>query len=634
MFERPYHPPGRRSFLGPYLWVCGLSLLTAAPAIEVPDPFGTQIQPVVAEYCSKCHSAHRPKAGINLTLFTNTVSVYRDPKLWERVAAKLETGDMPPEGKPQPDPTQRTNVLRWVRNTLDDLAQGRFPPDPGRVLIHRLSRTEYNCTVRDLFGVDSKPADKFPSEGGGGGGFDNNADTLFIPPILMERYVAAANDIVAHLTDEKILCIKKSFFSTDHSWARQIISHFALLGFRRPAEDYEIDHLVLLYERERQRGNPVESSIKRALGAILISPGFLFRIERDQNRSGPYRISDYELASRLSYFLWSSMPDETLFQLAGQNRLHQPEVLEAQLRRMIQDPKSRMFSDNFAGQWLRVRELKSAAQPDATRFPGFTPALREAMYEEVIDFFDSIVRDDTSLLQILSADYTFLNSDLAALYGIDGVQGAALRRVKLATPARGGVLGMGAMLTFTSYPLRTSPVLRGKWVLEQILGTPPPPPPPLVKSLPQDDAKVDGLTLRQQLEKHREKAECAACHQKMDPLGFGLENYDPIGRWRTQIGKEPVDATGVLPDGTRFAGPAELKQLLLAHKDDFARNITEKALAYALGRGLDYYDMPTVNQIAKTLADHHYRSSTLLIEIAKSFPFQYRRNQPIESAAK
>ena len=589
---------------------------------------------MVAEYCSKCHSAARPKAGINLMLFTNTLSVYRDPKVWQRVAGKLENGDMPPEGKPQPDPAQRTNVLHWVRSTLADLADGRFPPDPGRVLIHRLSRTEYNCTVRDLFGVDSKPADKFPSEGGGGGGFDNNADTLFIPPILMERYVAAANDVAAHISNETILCIKRSVFSTDHSRARQIIGHFAMLGFRRPAEDYEIDHLTRLYERERQKGHPFDSSIKAALRAILISPGFLFRVERDQNSPGPYRITDYELASRLSYFIWSSMPDEPLFQLASQNRLHEPGVLETQVRRMIGDPKSRMFSDNFAGQWLRVRELKSAAQPDPSRFPGFTPALREAMYEEVIDFFDSIVREDTSLLQILSADYTFLNSDLAELYGIDGVQGPALRRMKLAMPNRGGVLGMGAMLTFTSYPLRTSPVLRGKWVLEQILGTPPPPPPPLVKSLPQDDTAVDGLTLRQQLEKHREKPECAACHQKMDPLGFGLENYDPIGRWRTQIGKLPVDATGVLPDGAKFEGPAELKRVLLAHKDDFARNITEKALAYALGRGLDYYDMPTVKQIAKTLADHDYRSSVLVTEIAKSFPFQFRRNQPIELSAK
>ena len=615
-------------FLAATLWI-----IAAETSTGHTDSFSTTVAPVLGQYCSKCHGAVRPKAGVNLTSFTNTIAVYRDPRLWEKVVAKLKDGEMPPEGKPQPSADQRSSLLGWVHQTLADLEEGRFPPDPGRVLIHRLSRTEYNCTIRDLFGIDSKPADSFPSEGGGGGGFDNNADTLFIPPLLMERYLAAATRVLDQAPHDTLFFVKGGFFTSDRSRARQIIEHFARLGFRRPPESAEIERLLVVYERAEQSGQPFESAVKKSLSAILISPHFLFRIESDQNKSGPYRITDYELANRLSYFLWSSMPDAELFALAADNRLHDPSVLERQVSRMLRDPKSKVFSDNFAGQWLRVRELKSAAQPDPTRFPGFTPALREAMYQEVIQFFDSILRDDTSMLQLLSADYSFLNEDLAALYGVEGVHGSALTRVKLSNPERGGVLGMGAVLTLTSYPLRTSPVLRGKWVLEQILGTPPPPPPPLVKSLPQDDAPVDGLTLRQQLEKHREKAECAACHQKMDPLGFGLENYDPIGRWRTQIGKQVVDASGVLPDGAKFTGPAELKQLLLAKKDDFARNITEKALAYALGRGLEYYDMPTVKRIAKTLADNGYRSSVLITEIAKSFPFQYRRNQPSESAA-
>ena len=598
------------------------------------DSFVSDIHPLLGEYCSKCHGATRPKAGINLASFTNTVSVYRDPTLWERVAAKLSNGEMPPEGKSQPTSAQRSALIQWVRKTLDDLDQGRFPADPGRVLIHRLSRTEYNCTVRDLFGVDSKPADSFPSDGGGGGGFDNNADTLFIPPILMERYLAVATKIVEQAPHQTIFFTKKGVLTSDHSVARKIIEHFARLGFRRPPEAIEIDRLLLVYERSRQQGELFEPSVKKALSAILISPSFLFRVEHNQNCAAPYRISDYELASGLSYFIWSSMPDAKLFQLAADNHLHEPSVLEAQVRRMILDPKSKMFADNFAGQWLRVRELKSAAQPDPGRFPDYTPALRQAMYDEVIDFFNSILREDASLLQLISAEYTFLNDDLAKLYGIEGVHGAELRPVKLPDSNRGGILTMGAVLTLTSYPLRTSPVLRGKWVLEQILGTPPPPPPPQVKSLPQDDVPVDGLTLRQQLEKHREKAECAACHEKMDPLGFGLENYDPIGRWRTQIGKTTVDASGVLPGGTSFTGPAELKQLLLARKDDFARNITEKALAYALGRGLEYYDMPTVKRIATTLAENDYRSSVLILEIAKSYPFQFRRNDPIQQASK
>ena len=327
------------------------------------------------------------------------------------------------------------------------------------------------------------------------------------------------------------------------------------------------------------------------------------------------------------------MPDDELFHLASENRLHEPTVLEAQVRRMLLDPKGRALPDNFAGQWLRVRELKAAAQPDSGRFPTYTPALREAMYQEVIQFFDSIIREDRSLLQVLDADYTFLNSDLAKNYGIDGVEGAAMRRVSLKDENRGGILAMGAVLTLTSYPQRTSPVLRGKWVLEQILGTPPPPPPPLVTSLPTSDAPVEGLSLRQQLEKHREKAQCAACHKSMDPLGFGLENFDPIGRWRTSIGNQPVDSTGVLPDGRKFEGPAQLKKVLLERKDDFIRNLAEKMLAYALGRGLEYYDVPTVKQISKTLAADGYRSSRLITEIVKSYPFQFRRNEPIQQQA-
>src|SRR5581483_4495034 len=338
------------------------------------------------------------------------------------------------------------------------------------------------------------------------------------------------------------------------------------------------------------------------------------------------RVSDYELASRLSYFLWSSMPDEELFRWAGANQLHEPKMLEQQVARMIRDPKSRVFTESFSSQWLRVRELRTAAQPDPNRFPNFTPALRDAMYREVVDFFDSVLREDASLLGLLSADYTFVNSSLAKLYGIDGVEGEQFRRVKLADDKRGGLLGMAAVLTLTSYPQRTSPVLRGKWVLEEILGTPPPPPPPLVKSLPPDDSPVDGLTLRQQLEKHRAQPECAACHVRMDPLGFGLENFDPIGAWRARIGNQPVDASGVLPDGEKFEGPAQLKKVLLGRKEEFIRNLTRKMLAFALGRGLEYYDTPAVNRITKALASHDYRSSVLISQIVQSFPFEYRRN--------
>lgn len=611
-------------------WLTGFTAPAAdSPPPPSPDSFARDVRPLLDQYCISCHGPKKAKGGVNFVAFTNTVSVYRDHRLWDKAIEKLRANEMPPEGKPQPTPEQRTNLVLWIDKSLHDLDDGRIAKDPGRVLIHRLSRTEYNFTIRDLLGVDSHPADKFPSEGGGGGGFDNNADTLFIPPILMEKYLEAAVDVLDEAGHDKIFLTHKSSLSSERSAARKIIEHFALRGFRRPPKPDEIDRLLAHYDHARKSGAAHEPAVKSALAGILISPNFLFRVEQDQPTPQPYRINDFELASRLSYFLWSSMPDEELFKLASENRLHDAKVLDRQVQRMLLDPKAGALADNFAGQWLRVRELKSAAQPDSDRFPTYTPALRDAMYQEVIQFFDSIIREDRSLLQILSANYTFLNADLAKNYGIDGVTNSSLQHVELKDENRGGVLSMAAVLTLTSYPLRTSPVLRGKWVLEQILGTPPPPPPPLVTSLPHDDKPVDGLTLRQRLEKHRSDAACAGCHKSMDPLGFGLENFDAIGRWRTTIADQPVDASGDLPDGAKFTGPAELKKVLLNRKDDFIRNLTEKMLAFALGRGLDYYDVSTVKQISKTLAQQKYRSSVLISEVVRSYPFQFRRNEPI-----
>jgi hypothetical protein len=611
-----------------------LQAIRAEPAAGTrTGDFDQQIRPLLDQYCITCHHEGRAKGGVNLDAFTNTVSVFRAPEVWQKLIAKVNSGEMPPDNKPQPSTGERDHLLTWARHAMEVLQAGRLAPDPGRVLIHRLSRTEYNCTVRDLLGIGGSPADNFPSEGGGGGGFDNNADTLFVPPILMERYLAAATQLANQTAKAVLFGVKRGWLISDRAYARNLLEHFARRAFRRPAQPQDLDPLLALYDQSRKKGQDFEQALRTSLSAILASPDFLFRSEADQETLKPYRINDYELASRLSYFLWSSMPDEELFRQAANKRLHEPSVLRDQARRMILDPKSKTFTENFASQWLRVRELKTAAQPDAGRFPEFTTALRDSMYREVIDFFDAIVRGNESLLDVVSSDYTFLNADLAALYGIKGVEGRQLRRIKVTDTARGGILGMGAILTLTSYPMRTSPVLRGKWVLEEILGTPPPPPPPLVKSLPQDDSPVEGLTLRQQLEKHRSQKECAACHQRMDPLGFGLENFDPIGRWRTRIAETAVDASGVLPNGEKFQGPAELKTVLLNQKVQYIRNISQKMLAYALGRGLDYYDAPTVERIVQTMAAKESRSWDLIEEIVGSFPFQFRRNAAIEPEA-
>lgn len=604
----------------------GLARVAAEPPVSPQDAYTRTAQPMLKQFCYTCHSAAKASGGLNLAGYADVPSIQKDQTNWRKVLTQLRERTMPPKQAPQPSVEQRQQLIDWVTQTVDNVDEGLLPKNPGRVLIHRLSRLEYNNTVRDLFGVDSKPADKFPADGGGGGGFDNNADTLFVPPILMERYLDAAGEILDQAPAQRLFFVKPSRKQPARAVARQILAHFALRAFRRPTEPAEVNRLTALYDAAVKRGEPHESAVKFALKAVLVSPSFLFRVEKDQPTTEAYLVADYELASRLSYFLWSSMPDEELLRLAGEKKLRRPEVLSAQLQRMLKDPKARSLAESFGGQWLRVRELFTTAQPDPRRYPEYTPALRDAMYNETVEFFSSVLREDRSLLSLLDADYAYLNEDLAKLYGVPGVTGSELRRVNLTDGKRGGILTMGSVLTVTSYPQRTSPVLRGKWVLEEVLGAQVPPPPPNAGGLPADDAPKQGLSFRQRLEQHRVKPQCATCHSRMDPIGFGLENFDAIGRWRTQVGGQAVDSSGVLPTGEAFSGPGELKKLILARKEEFLRNLTEKMLAYALGRGLEPYDIPTVRRITATVAKYGYRSSTLLREIITSYPFQYRKN--------
>ncbi|MCW3094825.1 MAG: Protein of unknown function (DUF1587)/Protein of unknown function (DUF1592)/Protein of unknown [Chthonomonadaceae bacterium] len=596
------------------------------PVSAAQGEYEKTMQPLLTQYCGKCHGEKGGASGINLGTFHDVVAIQRDQTTWRKVVSRIRERTMPPPGKPQPSQEQRNLVSDWLTKTLDSADPSLLPKNPGRILIHRLSRQEYNNTVRDLFGVTSNPADKFPADGGGGGGFDNNADTLFVPSILMERYLTTAGDVLDEGSQQRLFFVRPGKNLTEHAAARKIVARYATLAFRRPVEPAEVERLMHLFDKAKAAGDDFEAATKFALKGALVSPNFLFRIERDRPTPAAYPISDYELASRLSYFLWTSMPDDELFSQAAAGRLHKPEVLDKEVKRMLQSPKSRAFSDSFAGQWLRARDLYSTAHPDANQFKDYTPTLRDAMYAETIDFFDSIVREDASLLRLLDADYTYLNEELAKHYGISGVTGSEMRRVKLADDNRGGVMTLGSVLVQTSYPLRTSPVLRGKWVLEQILGSPTPPPPPNVGTLPADDAPRQGLTFRHRLEEHRKNPTCASCHNRMDPIGFGLENFDAVGRWRTVAAGAPVDASGVLTTGEKFNGPGELKKLMLQRKEEFLTNLTEKMLAYALGRGLEPYDLPTVHKITDTVKKDNYRSSTLILEIARSYPFQYRKN--------
>jgi hypothetical protein len=416
----------------------------------------------------------------------------------------------------------------------------------------------------------------------------------------------------------------------------KIIAKLARRAWRRPVTNTEVASLVKFVRMAQGEGQSVEQGLQLAIQAMLVSPHFLFRVENDaksRNSASIRPVLDTELASRLSYFLWSSMPDDELLDLAEAGKLRVPAVLDAQVKRMLADPKAAALADNFAGQWLEVRNLDSV-KPDPQKFPDWGPELREAMRTETRMFFEALLRENRPITDFLDARFTFLNELLAKHYGIPGVTGPEFRRVELTTDQRGGVLTHASVLTVSSYPTRTSAVIRGKYVLQNILGAPPAPPPPDVPALDEESVGNVG-SFRQQLEKHRSNPACASCHSRMDVLGFGLENYDAIGKWRTMDGKFPIDSGGTFPNGKSFTTPAEMKVLLKADLPDFARCLTEKMLIYSLGRGLQPYDRRTVDGIVKQVAASDYRFQTLLYSVVRSLPFQSRRGEtPVSGPVK
>ena len=410
--------------------------------------------------------------------------------------------------------------------------------------------------------------------------------------------------------------------------AREILSTLARRGYRRPVTDRDLDILLGFYDDGAADGN-FERGVELAVRRLLVSPEFLFRVVRDPEDVGPgenYRLGDLELASRLSFFLWSSIPDDELLDVAIEGRLSDPNVLEAQVRRMLDDERSRALVENFAGQWLYLRNIP-ALVPDENRYPEFGEGLRQAMRRETELFFESIVREDRDVLELLTADYTFVNERLARHYGIPGVSGSHFRRVALPDATRRGLLGHGSILAATAYPTRTSPVLRGKWVLENLLGTPPPLPPPDVPSLEETTSEGRALSMREAMEQHRASPVCASCHRLMDPPGFALEEFDAVGKYRTRNEANlPIDASGMLPDGTGFEGASGLRDALLKRPDLVVTTLTEKLMTYALGRGVEHYDAPAVRTITREAAHDGTTFSSIILGIVRSVPFQMRRS--------
>jgi hypothetical protein len=602
--------------------------------------FSREVPPLLLEYCVTCHGGTKPRGQLPLDQLAQKPDFAKNIVAWEKVLTVLRGGDMPPPGRKRPEPAVFQRAAAAIDAELER-TYARLPRDPGRVTIRRLNRVEYRNTIRDLMGVDYPATEELPSDDVGYG-FDNIADVLSLAPVHLEKYLAAAEKIVS----EVFLDVKRRerFLSwrgdarNPREAARRILTEFARRAYRRPVSPQEVERLLQLVDKARQDGDGPEEALQVAFKAVLVSPHFLFRIERDpapdEKRPlplpaerfvpGVYPISEYELATRLAYFLWSSMPDEELFQLADKGQLRQN--LGAQVKRMLQSPKSRALVENFAGQWLQLRNL-SSIMIDPKLFPRYDAFMRESMQRETEMYFEYILREDRSILEFLDSDYTFLNERLARHYGIEGVQGLEMRLVKLPDRRRGGILTHASILTVTSNPTRTSPVKRGKFILENILGTPPPPPPPDVPELDNDKNAVLTGSLRQRMEKHRENPGCAVCHVKMDALGFGLENFDAIGAWRTKDGSFEIDPSGTLPDGTTFRNPAELRQALLQQADQFRRCLAEKLLTYALGRGLEPTDNVFLREIVAQTKQGGDRFSALILAIVHSDPFQLRRGQ-------
>jgi hypothetical protein len=595
----------------------------------------------LSAYCTGCHGGKSPRAGLDLKKLVDEEPPVRSPKFWAQLKDYVAAGDMPPEGKAQPRQDETKRFILWV-----DEAGARLDcknlSDPGRVTLRRLNRVEYRNTIRDLVGIEFSGAEDFPSDDVGYG-FDNIGDVLTLPPLLFEKYLSAAETIAAQAItrdlalsegQRRVLVRMPKAGEDRDEVAREVLRRFGTRAFRRPIAAGEVARLAKLAEVADQNGEPFERGIELAVRAALVSPHFLFRVETTGRRREPkkgesqdstgYPINEFALAARLSYFLWSTMPDDELFRLAGASQLREGDALQRQVRRMLADPKARALSENFFGQWLQLRNLRTAT-PDRGRFPTFDEPLRSAMARETELFVEAIIKEDRSLLDLIDANFTFVNGRLAKHYGLTAVEGDKFQRVTLEGGRRGGVITQASVLTVTSNPTRTSPVKRGKWILEQILGTPPPPPPAKVPEL-DNQPSLTG-TLRQKMEQHRSNAACASCHARMDPLGFGLENYDAVGAWRDSDGGEPIDASGEFPAGPSFGGPAELKAILKGRSLDFTRCLAEKLLTYALGRGLQERDACAIDSIVKATAKDGFKFSRLVLEIVRSEPFQKRKGR-------
>jgi len=644
-FTLPFHMISRSP-----KWVLAILLIPLLGMIPQPQSARSDEDVVMSDsavgaflrdHCLECHNAQEAESGLDLSAFSNAADITKAVAAWTQIATRVGDRQMPPKDSKMPEPETRARFVRWIQSTLskhicDDGVTA------GQPVIRRMNRTEYANTVRDLLGIPINAGHALPNDGAGGEGFDNAAEILFISPIYAEKYLQAAKSAIGHALKDpadrkRIIVASPKEEQTPDQAARIVLRNFLPRAFRRPVSSIEIDEYAALFNKAFAVDQTYDSAVEFALVAAMVSPKFLFLYEQPTAPGEQTLVSHHEMASRLSYFLWASMPDQELMGLANEKKLHDVDVLTTQVKRMLRsevdsrglrrDSKVRGFASSFIEQWLGTRALGREFKPDASVAPRYDSELEGGMKYEPIFFFEDLLSDNRSLLNLIDSDFTYVNRRLANHYGVRGEFREQPKRVELKeSDRRGGLLGMGAVLAVSSLPHRTSPVLRGKWILDTMLGTPPPPPPPDVPVL-EDATDRSGKfkSLRVQLETHRSNPTCASCHNTMDPLGFGLENYDVLGSWRTEEGGVPIDASGSLPDGKTFDGPKELKQMLLDRKDQFVRNLARKMLGYALGRSLTAEDYCVIDSIVEKLAMEEYRTQTLIIEIVKSVPFRYKQ---------
>lgn len=596
------------------------SLLPAADDAELlarqaaaKQDFKDHVEGFVKQYCVECHG-DRPKAGLNLRVAVRKPGDPAFLRKWLECSANVSAHDMPPKDADQPTEEERQRFLAA-------LAQLKYlsERDPGPFIIRRLTKAEYGNTLHDFLGVDASLAKELPDEVPGAGYLNS------LSPMQSEQYLGIANEALRQMPAET----EARLLGSKDTSVREIARSLARTAYRRPPTEAELDVLTHVFDLGTSHQLERPAALRLMLKAVLVSPQFLYITPAKDTPPGEkiVPLDDHQLASRLSYLLWATMPDAELTRLADAGQLHQPATLAAQTQRLIRDPRSRALFDGFGAQWLGLEKLATKTF-DPDKFPHMTPAMRTAMYEEARLFFESILREDRSIVTFINADYTYLNRTLASIYDLEKkVTGKDMQRVRLSDANRGGILAMPGILAVTSFATRTSPVNRGVWVLEQVLGQHVPPAPPNVPALEkQDPTQVANLTLRQRTELHRTNAVCANCHKILDPIGFGLENFDAIGRWRVLDDSGGfIDAEGELPGGKHFSSPKELKAIIATRQEDLSRNLTEKLLAYALCRQLDGYDHIIVDQILKNLSVKDYKMQTLIQEIVTSYPFLNRR---------